>query len=181
MADERSRFKDLKSARSKIPSLKNQHNKGLKNRLETVTEASEQTQTLQKNYKTLEEKHRKMSQKCKKAEKKHKGLQRKIDGLQRQITERKEEERKLSEKLEAALKKHQELKRKNKELTDQVTKMKSERQKELECYKKIEAENKAKDNALEENDKKLKLKIDSIRKKVETLTELPGCKYESSV
>ena len=90
----------------------------------------------------------------------------------------------MSQKLEAAKKKHQELQRKNKELTDQITKIKSERQEELEYYKKIEAESKAKDNLLEQKDKKLnseKSRNDYLSRKVETLKEMPGRKYESSV
>lgn len=158
MADEScSRCKDLKSARSEIQTLKNRHNEELKNRLKTVTEAAKQkTQTLQRKCENLEEERRKLSQKFEAATKKHQELQRK----------------------------HQDLQRKNKELTEQVTKIKSERQEELEYCKKIEVESKAKDNLLEQKDKKLnseKSRNDYLSKRVETLKEMPGRKYESSV
>ena len=140
MADEScSRFKDLKSTRSKIQTLKN--------RLKTVTEASVQkAQTLQKNYEILEEKHKK-----------------------------------LSKRLEAEKKKYKVLEKKNKELKDHITKMKSERQKEVEYFKKIDADTK---DLLEEMKKELnsqKLRNNYMWKKIEETTELSGCKYESSV
>jgi len=107
----------------------------------------------------------------------------KTQTLQKSYQILEEERRKLSQKLEAARKKHQELQRKNKELTEQITKIKSERQEELEYYKKIEAESKAKDNLLEQKDKKLnseKSRNDYLSKKVETLKEMPGRIYNYS-
>ena len=102
--------------------------------------------------------------------------------------ERKKSPRKLEATKKLCQKEKNELQRKNKELTVQIAKTTaSERQEKLEYHKKIEAVSKAKENLLEQNNKKFNVErskstylLNEIERLKSKLKERPGRKYKYS-